>query len=257
MMRKNRLLPAALLAALPLGAVFGVDISLSAGGGGFLGGLFTRYTLTADGNMGVPVKVLSAQGVNQFNYGGYFFWDVVFAELSVGFHRGENTWTETISAVSSDAGAGKVFGSDTAGTGTEVMLNFALLGKYPFPLGKRLTLFPLAGIEYQLALLEYRKQRGYTMYDRTDGIRETGSNGGAYGLSAWNSLFINVGAGIDVSLIARMYLRTELLYGFRLMTPYEADALEKVKKQANAPNPKLAGLTSGPTLRIGVGYRPW
>jgi hypothetical protein len=42
-----------------------------------------------------------------------------------------------------------------------------------------------------------------------------------------------------------MYLRTELLYGFRLMTPYEVDA----------PNPKLAGLTSGPSLKIGLGYR--
>jgi hypothetical protein len=39
------------------------------------------------------------------------------------------------------------------------------------------------------------------------------------------------------------------------MTPYEVDALEKVKKMVNAPEPKLTGLTSGPSVRIALGYR--
>jgi hypothetical protein len=261
MMRKNYLLLPLLFAALPLGTAFGVDLPLSAGGGGFLGGLFTRYTLTADGtadeNMGVPmgspVEVFSTQQINQINYGGYFFWDAVFAEFSVGFHRGENNWTENLSVDSPEAGP--LFGRHPQGTGTELMLDLSLLGKYPFPLGEGLIFFPLAGIEYQIALLEYRKEGGFKMYDRTDGIWEIDANGDAYQLSVWNSLLIDIGVGFDFTLISSMYLRTELLYGFRLMTPYEADVLDIVKKWANAPNPKLAGLTSGPTLRIGVGYR--
>jgi hypothetical protein len=251
MMKKNCLF--ILFAALPLGTVFGVDFSLSAGGGGFLEGLFTRYTLTAEGKLGVPVDVLSTQEINQINYGGYLFFDTTFAELSVGFHRGDSNWKENISADSSEAG--KVYGSNTGGTGTELMLNLSLLGKYPFRLQERLTLFPLAGIEYQIALLEYRKQGDFKMYNRTDGIRETDANGKAYKLSVWNSLLINIGAGFDFTFYPRLFLRTELLYGFRLQTPYEVDALDKVKKMVDAPNPKLAGLTSGPTLRLSLGYR--
>jgi hypothetical protein len=241
-----------LFSLLPLGASFGADFSLSAGGGGFLGGLFTRYTLTADGKLGIPVDVLSIQEINQINYGGYLFFDAAFAEFSVGFHRGDNNWKENISADSSE---GKIYGSNTEGTGTELMLDLTLLGKYPFRLDERLTLFPLAGLEYQITLLEYRKQGDFKMYDRTDGIRESDSNGDAYKLSMWNSLLIDIGAGLDFTFYPRMFLRTELLYGFRLQTPYEIDALDKVKKMVHAPNPKLAGLTSGPTLRIAVGYK--
>jgi opacity protein-like surface antigen len=249
----------ALCAVLPLGAAFGTDFSL--GGGGFLGGLFTRYTLTADGKYEIPglietpVDVLSTQEINQINYGGYLFFDAAFAELSLGFHRGDNTWREDLSINSPTEG--EVYSSNPQGTGTELMLDLTLLGKYPFRLGERFTLFPLAGVEYQIALLERRKQGDLRAYDRTDGVLEKDSNRDAYRLSAWNSLLIDIGAGFDFIVFPSMYLRAELLYGFRLMTPYEVDALEKVKKLANAPNPKLGGLTSGPVLRIGVGYRLW
>jgi hypothetical protein len=201
------------------------------------------------------VDVVSIQEINQINYGSYFFVDAAFAELSLGFHRGDNTWKENISADSPTEG--RVFSSNTQGTGTELMLDVIVLGKYPFRLGERFTLFPLAGVEYQIALLERRKEKGFSAYDRTDGHHEKDSNGGAYRLSAWNSLLIDIGAGIDFIVFPSMYLRAELLYGFRLMTPYEVDALEKVKKQVSAPHPKLGGLTSGPVLRIGVGYRLW
>jgi hypothetical protein len=115
--------------------------------------------------------------------------------------------------------------------------------------------FPLAGIEYQIALLEYRYPENLKEYNRTDGKRETDSNGKAYKLSIWNSLLIDIGAGLDFFFYPRMFLRTEVLYGFRLQTPYEVDALDKVKKMVNAPDPKLAGLTSGPVLRVALGYR--
>jgi hypothetical protein len=243
-----------LSAVLPV-AVFGADFSLSAGGGAFLGGLFTRYTLTASGELGVPVEVLSTQEINQINYGGYLFLDATFAEFSIGFHRGDNNWKEKISADSDEAG--NIYSSNPGGTGMELMLDLSLLGKYPFRLGERLAIFPLTGVEYQIALLEHRKEGSFKEYDRTDGIREKDVNGNAYEVSMWNSLLIVIGAGLDFSLVHRMFLRTEFLYGFRLQTPYEFDALDKVKKMVNAPDPNLGGLTSGPTLRIALGYRLW
>jgi hypothetical protein len=239
-----------IFAAVPGFAAFGADFSMSAGGGGLLGGLFTRYTLTAGGSMnGSPVHIKSGQDINQLNYGGFLFFDATWAELSLSVQGGAYQYKETY-----DYGApeGPVVNK---GSGTEAMIGVSLLGKYPFRLSEQFTVFPLAGIEYRIAVLEYRRTGARNWYDRTDGLRETNSSGNAYTLSMWNSFLINAGAGFDFTFYPRLYLRTELLCGFRLQTFYEVDALEKVKKMANAPNPKLGGLTANPVLKIGIGYR--
>ena len=145
--------------------------------------------------------------------------------------------------------------STSRGKGSETMLNLSLLGKYPFPLNERITFFPLLGMECQIALAQTREPEGRKRYDRTDGIRESSVKGEPYPLSVWNSLFAVVGAGLDYRIFSSLFLRTELLYGFRLKTFYEVDALEKAKKGVNAPNPKLSGLTSGPSLSIAAGWR--
>jgi hypothetical protein len=240
-----------ILAALPALGAFGLDISL--GGGGLMGGLFTRYTLKAEGEIVVPVDVRSAQEMDQLNYGGFLFVDATWVELSLGLQGGNNLWREQYSAKTKD---GMILSSQsTKGAGQEVMFGLALLGKYPFHLNRRLALFPLAGLEYQIALGEYRDPEIGPFYNRTNATWEKDSNGNAYTLAAWNSLLIDVGAGLDIALYRSLFLRAELLYGFRLQTPFEIDALEKVKKMANAPNPALAGLTSGPTLKIALGWR--
>ncbi|MDR1249420.1 MAG: hypothetical protein LBK63_08980 [Treponema sp.] len=249
----KKLWTAVVFAFLPVFTVFGADFSLSLGGGGLLGGLFTRYTLAAEGTVaGKQVDILSKQEVNQFNYGGYLFFDATWAEFSVGLQGGAGTYREDMSAESSPEET--VFGADGKGAGSEIMAVLALLGKYPFRLNRQFAVFPLAGIEYHLAFLERRDPEKFRAYDRTDGIRESDSQGNAYQLSAWNSCFIDIGAGLDYRLNPRLFLRAELLYAFRLMTPFEADALEKVKKMTSAPNPKLSGLSSGPVLRFGLGY---
>jgi hypothetical protein len=244
---------AALLMILGGLAALGADIPLSAGGGALAGGHFTRYTLNSEGEIGGPVDVVSTQNMNRVSYGGYVFVDAVWAELSLAFQGGYNTWEERFSAKRKDGTT--VTSQSNRGTGMEGMLGIALLGKYPFTLTERLSIFPLAGLEYQIALWQFRDREIGRRYNRTDGIRESASDGTAYSLSAWNSLFVDIGAGLDLELTARLFLRTELLYGFRLQTPYEVDALKKVKTMANAPNPKLGGLSSGPTLRVALGWR--
>jgi hypothetical protein len=64
-----------------------------------------------------------------------------------------------------------------------------------------------------------------------------------------------LGAGLDYYLIGNIFLRSELLFGFRLQTVYEKGALEAVKKQMHISDPKLAGLTGSPALKVCVGYR--
>jgi hypothetical protein len=244
---------AAVFAALPVLGLFGASaFSLSAGGGGFAGGLFTRYKLRTSGTLGIPVEVTVDQNVNQFNYGGFFFVDAAWVELSFGLQGGRNNYRELMSAVSGET---TVYNRDLEGTGREIMLGIGLLGKYPFRLGGRFTIFPLAGLEYQIALLERRKPDKFKEYDRTDGIREPDRYGRAFALSAWNSLFVMVGGGLDFAFYPRLFLRTEWLCGFRLKTFYEVDGLEQVKTLVQAPNPKLGGLSSNPVLKVSLGWR--
>jgi hypothetical protein len=244
---------AVLLAILGGLATLGADIPLSVGGGVLAGGHFTRYTLNAEGNIVVPVDVVSTQRMDQVNYGGYLFADAVWAELSLAFQGGNNAWEERYSAKGKD---GMVLADQpNKGTGTEGMLGIVLLGKYPFTLTETLSIFPLAGLEYQITLWQYRDPEIGPPYNRTNPTWEKNADGKAYSLSAWNSLFIDIGAGADLKFNDRLFLRTELLYAFRLKTPYEVDALEKVKTLANAPDPALKGLSSGPTLRVALGWR--
>ena len=231
--------------------IFATDFSVSVGGGAYAGGLFTRYTLTADGSFGGnAVNVEAIQEVNQFNFGAFIFLDATWAVLSVGIQYGLNNYMEDM-VFDTASGLGML----TSGRGSETMLVLGLLGKYPFRLNEQLTIFPMAGLEYQIALAQYREPEGRVRYNRTDGIRESDVNGNPYKLSVWNSLFVDIGAGLDFGLSSSLILRTELLYGFRLRTPYELDALNKTKTAVNAPNLKLGGLTSGPTLRVSAGWR--
>jgi len=228
------------------------DFALSAGAGLSVGGLFTRYTLTGNGNMlGDPVDVEAKQEMDQFNFGGFLFFDATWAEFSVGVQGGLNNYKETVTI--SDPGTDDIV---YKGEGSEIMLTLTLLGKYPFTLSDKLKVFPLLGLDYQIALMETRKPEGLKRRDRTHKkYGDVDSNDEIYELSVWNSLFILIGGGVDYNLTSNMFLRGELLYGFRLQTFYEVDALELAKKRFNANNPELSGLTSGPALRVATGWR--
>jgi len=228
------------------GDIWALDFSLSAGAGGLLGGFFTRYESSNSNGSG---KI--TQDVNQFNYGGLFFFDATYGELAVTIQGGSNNYSEVMVNNKNNNLAGRT------GDGWETVLGFSLLGKYPFTLTNRFKLFPLLGIEYQVALSERRQQDGGLVYDRTNGNQETDKDGNAFNLSAWNSFWIHVGAGTDFALPGNFFLRGELLYSFRLMTAYEQDGLEQLKVMLGDSSPKLGGLTSGPSLRLAVGYRFW
>jgi len=223
------------------------DFSLSAGAGGLLGGVFTRYEASSgSGTM--------TQNVNQFNYGGLVFFDAAYAELSVFIQGGMGNYDEKmyLSSVSI------IDPVKMNGDGWETVLGFSLLGKYPFTLAPRFKLFPLLGMDFKLALKELRRENGDIIRDRTDGgQKDKDKDGKPYDISVWNSFWVNVGVGADFYIIKNLFLRGELLYSFRLMTDYEADGLEQMKDVLHDDSPSLGGLTSGPSLRFCVGYRLW
>jgi opacity protein-like surface antigen len=232
------------------GNMHAADFSLSAGGGGLVGGLFSRYTASGHGIQGgEAVHAVQTQDITQFNYGGFVFFDATYAELSISIQNGVNTWEQMLDVELDNIKPDK-------GKGWETMMGFSLLAKYPFTLTSRFSLFPLAGVEYQVALVQKRKMSSSSrIYDRTNGIYEKNKDSGALKLSDWNSLFINIGVGADFNLVSGLFIRGELLYGFRLMTPYETDGLTQLQDAIHNHDLKLAGLTSGPSFRIGLGWR--
>jgi hypothetical protein len=232
---------------LTTAAVFSADFSLSAGAGGLLGGVFTRYTLSADGTKnGDRIKIDTAQDISQFNYGLFAFFDATYGVFSVFYQNGVNTFNEPVYV--SGAVDGKM-----SGKGWESALGFSLLGKYPFSLNNKLSVFPLLGLDCQLCLKQRRTDETGWVYDRT--VRETDQSGTPFQLADWNSFWVNLGGGLDFMLPSRFFIRGELLYGFRLMTSYETKNLNDMKSMSGDPNPKLGGVTSGPLMRLSAGYR--
>lgn len=246
-----------LILLLALEPVFSVpalpEFALSAGGGLSLGGHFTRYSVSAR-----EPSLKSTQDMDQAEFGGWLFLDALYGELSMDIRGGPNRYKETMKA-----STGSSYTDVTReGTGSEIALGLTLLGKYPFRLQEGLFIYPLAGIEYRIALAEKRKPQGGVESDRTEG-KEEFDFGRDYPLSLWNSFLINIGAGLDFAFRSPFYLKTELLYGIRLPTPYENAALDFMVENYGISQPslfgggpnKMSGLSSGPELRIALGYR--
>jgi len=237
------LFAALLFFSLPVNSA-AADFSLSAGGGGLIGYTFTRYTLEG-GN------VTSTQNMDRLDYAGFLFFDATYAEFSVMLKNGSSTYQENmIYSVASLA--------DGTGTGSERSIGLSLMGKYPFTINEKISWFPMFGAEYHITLMQRRQPDGNLVYDRSKGqlTEDRDKDGNPYPLSAWNSFWINIGAGLDYNFFGPLFLRSELLFGFRLPTSYEMGALEVVKNPPmNVSNPKLGGLTGTPNLKIAIGYR--
>jgi len=234
------------------------EFTLSGGGGVLLGGLFTNYIIDADEYTRFGrVNLEMTQEIQQFNFGGFVFFDATYAEFAVTVQHGINSYKEDVDARVPSKG-------DTItireGTGSETMLGFTLLTKYPFQLRDDFIIYPLLGMEYQVALTQKRKGNNLDReYNRTSGKTEFPRDN--FTLSLWNSWFVKVGAGMDFYFHHPWYLKTEFLYSFRLITNYEKAAINYLKNDFGISEPKLfgspgmRGLTHGPELRISVGYR--
>jgi opacity protein-like surface antigen len=244
--------------------VFAVDFSLSAG----VGGLFTAgwkdaelkseykdYTLSLLTYLGqVAAGDPTAQPIasdyptlgainkgyfdtKETSVGGgiWAFFDATYAELDAALIW--NSITQDVKTSSINPAAG-----NTEKDYLITQLNISILGKYPFAIGEKLQLFPLLGVDFQIALT-----------DRDDeiakDIKSAPGNTTAPSLGDfWNSLWLKAGIGVDYSITENLYLRCEALYGIKFNSKYETD-------QADYWAENFKGVKNGPDVRLGVGYR--
>ncbi|MDR2515857.1 MAG: porin family protein [Spirochaetaceae bacterium] len=141
-----------------------------------------------------------------FGGGGFAFLDATYAELSVGFFGAAGTFKMEQAGVSQEG--------DISLTG----LDIGLLGKYPFAVNEKLSVFPLLGIGYRI-MLAVKDQAGNAI----------GNSAGDF-----SALWFRAGGGLDFSFTDHLYVRGGLLYGLRLANKFESDMVDSLSGMMDA-----------------------
>ena len=137
------------------------------------------------------------------------FFDATYAQVAVGLLTNGNThetWTGVIGGSTITNGADDNYCSG--------FLSLALMGKYPFALG-RFTVFPLLGIQYDMNLWA-RDETGVDLKaSMTDQQK-----------AELNQFWFKGGAGVDFTLAKNLSLRSQVTLGFKLLNQAERDRVE-------------------------------
>ena len=228
------------------------DFTLSAGGGGLFGTQW-KFAKVKDEykeyyQYGMPYptsKTVEAMSKGYFDtdelsYSGgiWAFFDATYVEADAALVF--TSYNQTVKAP--DEPLLSLSGTEKHSY-TITHINLALLGKYPFTLNEQWTLFPLLGIDGQIALTNNDGQLDKDFKK----VKDAG-----YGVPTlgefWNCLWIKAGVGADFNLSQTLYLRGEFLYGIKLNSQNDTNNAKYWKEQAG-------GIANGPSLKIGLGYR--
>jgi opacity protein-like surface antigen len=156
--------------------------------------------------------------------GGFAFFDATFVELSLGFFAARGVENEYHDS--------HIFSSEKMSyTG----LDIGLLGKYPFALGERFTLFPLLGFAY----------RHFTLAKR-DGTRINTPGD-------FSAFWFKFGGGVDYAVTGTIYVRLGVVYGIRLANEREKGELDYYKN-SGFPTTETS-LGHGPDIKLAIGYK--
>jgi hypothetical protein len=215
---RRRIFLGLVLAAVTAGGAFALpEPKLSVGAGGYFTSDFGGGVETSGFGQTMTLKTPYAGG------GGFAFFDATYAELSLGIFGGDGKWKRELGRYSSE--------TDMSYTG----LDIGLLGKYPFEISEKFSVFPLLGITYR-AMLSQKDSNGNKSKDPED----------------FSALWFRLGGGGDFYFTDHVYLRGGLLYGFRVKNTFEKD---QVDSWSSPIVDAKARLGHGLELKIAVGYQ--
>jgi opacity protein-like surface antigen len=203
------------------------EFKISVGGGGFVSGDFSTWNVDED----IPGD-LNRYNATSLSGGPFVFFDLTYLELGIGLAVGEikNSNSE------SDLAANPNFPAET------ISLHGSAYLKYPFKLSTMFSLFPLAGIDYDLYMLSKKDDGREAKFPVSAGTQD------AKALEALSALSFKLGAGLDTYFTDHLFLRTELIYGIKLpnkMEKYLYDVRQNIDWT----------LSHGGDFKIAVGYR--
>jgi len=229
-----------------VGTALSAQINMSAGGGVLLDMSFGNGTKFANGDNGFTA------GSRNISFGGYGFFDATYAEASISFAYG--SLARTIKTKGNYKEEDADMGEDGEKIGSVTQLGITLLGKYPIDIGP-LTVFPLAGIGYNMVLSQKDKDKKAVKYGEIslDSTKEPDESP-----LKWMSQFaILAGGGLDFDITSNLYLRGSVLLQLRFANKYQRDMVDFVEKLPGkeADDKWSTTLGFGPVLKVGVGYR--
>jgi len=236
------------------------EFGMSFGGGAlFDWGLFgngTKFTHGKDSDR--PEKDIDSSIVQNMSFGGYAFFDVTYAEIDISFAYGTLTsYTKKNKESKKEV---------SSGDNSVLQLGFTLLGKYPINLGQ-ITVFPLAGIHYNMVLSTDPEVYPYDapVYDKNgeiemkDGKPVTEERK----ISELNQFSVLAGGGLDYNINKNLYIRFSALAQLRFASKATTDGVSQ--NNAMSASEKAQGdkdfgsykttIGFGPVIKIGVGYR--
>ena len=197
---------------------------VSLGGGGTVTGNFSTWKVDPD----IPGN-LYRYNSSHLSVGPFIFFDMKFMELNFGIPLGWLNGDDTTSA-------------DPNFPAQTLALNGGAYFKVPIALTQTVTLFPLLGIDYDLYVMAKKDD------DRDAKFPISTSNLNAKPSEALNTLWFKGGVGLDTFLNDNLFIRTELLYGFRLK-----NEMEKYLYDQRPDSNRMLG--NGGTFKLAVGYR--
>jgi len=219
-----------------VGPAFAIpDFRLSAGTGLFFDGTGLGGIEASNSSFDHPVEI---KWINTA-FSGFIFFDATFAELSLGFSRGD-------SQIQIYRTGGDL--SDEYFDKSLTNLNISLLGKYPFWITPRFSIFPLLGIDYLLALSMEDKGGSHKNDENL-----TNSQGGPLLAGDFNSLSLKLGMGLDYLFTERIFLRFNALGGLRLANKFERDWVDVLNKDSRTSANTTPGIVL--TVKLAVGFR--
>ena len=208
------------------------DFRISIGGGGYFTSDFGGGAEWESGSWRMAYETPYAGG------GGFLFFDLTYVELSFGLFTGGGDMRSVV-----DMGS---LGSDSASFEYSLTgIDIGIMGKYPFVLNSKLSLFPLLGINYR-NILTLKDEEGNEADEPGD----------------YSTFWIKLGGGLDYSFADNIFLRFGLTYGMRFPNQFEEYLFEYIDEYTNdISNPDSRSSSIGPRqghgleIKLAVGFR--
>ena len=199
-----------MLAVLAAGGVCAQGVTLSAGA---YGDIFALGSIkTYDGTKDNALTVSRGLGL---------FFDAAFVEAGLGLDFGQR--------------------SDNDIKTDMTFFTVSLLAKYPIVWSARVTLFPLLGVDWKIFLA------GKTSVGDAAHEISRADVGALHGdESAYDAFSIDAGLGADFTLTEKLYLRVNMLLGFKL--PGKAEQ-EEIRDRGGE------FFACGPSIKVGLGLK--
>jgi hypothetical protein len=168
--------------------------------------LSAQVSIGVGGTFGVQSKRVSYHvgdsiiDTDYTNGGGYIFFDAKFVELDLGARYGLDKKN--------------FIGNQNPGFNATYVYA-GVLGKFPIKISDLITVFPLTGVEYGLALIRNNADTGDSEHEI------------ARIISDYSRIWLKAGAGADFNLTRSFYVRPSAFYAFGFNSPRDRVDVEK------------------------------